>query len=162
MPTPVRTRIVEAIKARMQTILVANGYETNLGQKVFVWRATDFEPAELSAGGALNIKDMACEVKEQTARIWHNILNVELVALGASADLTDELVGKFSGDLIKACGVDRHWTEAATSAKLAYNSGVSGYQFSIVHETKRIGGVKVNLAVHFRTPAFDPFTLAHA
>lgn len=41
--------IMDALKTRLQTILIANGYQTDAGQKVFVWRATPLGENEVPA-----------------------------------------------------------------------------------------------------------------
>ncbi len=39
--------IINALKTRLQTILVTGGYQTNIGAKVEIWRDTDLGAADL-------------------------------------------------------------------------------------------------------------------
>ena len=41
--------IMDALKAHLQTILVSGGYQTNIGQKVHVWRTTQLGPEDVPA-----------------------------------------------------------------------------------------------------------------
>lgn len=52
-----RQKIVSAAVTRMQTILTAGGFETNLGQKVYDW-VTDYQQSELPA---LSVCDLPAE-----------------------------------------------------------------------------------------------------
>lgn len=55
----IRQRIVDAIVARMQTILTANGYATNIGTTVEDWR-TNWQQEELPA---ISVCDTTAEVQ---------------------------------------------------------------------------------------------------
>lgn len=44
-----RQSIITAIENRMKTILTANGYQTNAGQRVYTWRTTPLADNELPA-----------------------------------------------------------------------------------------------------------------
>lgn len=63
MPESKRQKIVSAIAERMQTILTADGFETDLGQNVHDWRI-NFQEDELSDTGALSVCDQVATVPE--------------------------------------------------------------------------------------------------
>lgn len=52
-----RQKIVDAIVARMETILTSNGYSTNIGQNVHEWE-TNFQQEDLATNGATSVCDL--------------------------------------------------------------------------------------------------------
>ncbi len=59
----VREQVVNAVADRFRQILVANGYNTDVGNSVFVWKDTPFSVEELPA---LNIRDESSDIEEHT------------------------------------------------------------------------------------------------
>lgn len=62
-----RQKIVDAIVTRMQTILVAGGFETNLGLNVHDWQV-NFQAEELDPNGALSVCDLPAEAAPTEGR----------------------------------------------------------------------------------------------
>ena len=70
------------VKARLQTITVANGYHTNLGNNIYVWRATraqDYAEAELPAANIMDISDAVLnEEMAGSLNVWDRELTVKI------------------------------------------------------------------------------------
>lgn len=67
--------------ARLQTITVANGYHTNLGNNVFVWRPSKefFEESELPAANIRDVRDVVLNDNIQgSLNVWDRQLTVEI------------------------------------------------------------------------------------
>lgn len=62
-----RQKIVDAVKTRMAAILVAGGYDTNLGQNVLEWE-THLQEEDIPAAGALSVCDLVATAAETTER----------------------------------------------------------------------------------------------
>lgn len=86
MPDTIRQQIVDRFEAKLQTIATGNGFQTNVGSKVFEWRATPFMPQDLPA---LIWRDLDEPIEEDTRfssrhkRTLH--MQVEIVGSGASS-----------------------------------------------------------------------------
>jgi len=80
--------IMDALKSRLETILVANGYQTAIGQKVFIWRSTPLGPEEVPA-----IMAEDTDIDHDNGAVMgmtRNTMTVSLVAvLSAGATVSD-------------------------------------------------------------------------
>lgn len=59
----VREQVVDAVASRFRQILVANGYNTDVGNSVYIWKDTAFSVEELPA---LNIRDESSDIEDLT------------------------------------------------------------------------------------------------
>jgi len=159
MADSIRQKIVDAVVTRFKTILVAGGYETNLGQKVFVWRDTreDADPFGDTELPALNIRDTKCETQYSaiaTQRHQHRLtVEVELWTITATVHTQ---VRKLIADIHKAIGVDRRWEVAGM--KLADNTEPFQDEMGTEHKGKLKGGALFKFIVVYSTRAWDPYT----
>src|SRR6266478_147352 len=100
-----RQDIIDAIKSRLQTISTTNGYHTNLGANVFVYRDAPIEPYELPA---LVVKDYKCTKVDELTDVnlsfenWNVFIEVEFVFATSGNSITD--VRKGIADVYKAIG----------------------------------------------------------
>lgn len=156
MPDSVRSRLVNTVETRFRTIRVSGGFNTDLGNNIFVWRPTPFQEQEFPGA---NIKDVQCDIQPQSAQVWHNTLTMHVDCVAATGNTTDELIRKIAADVWKCIGLDRYWTESGTNQRLAYNTEPIRDEIQHVHEGKVIGGLRLTFAIHFRTKAFDPYTI---
>ncbi len=46
-----RQQIISAIKTGLQSITIANGYETDLGSSIYEWRLAEYQSMELPSAG---------------------------------------------------------------------------------------------------------------
>jgi hypothetical protein len=103
-----RTDIIAALKIRLETIKTTNGYTTNAGNTVSVWRGTPFNPSELPA---LNIKYAAepdaidSEGLSGPKNVWNRSLPVGITAVVKGGTAIAD-VEKIIADVWKAIGTD--------------------------------------------------------
>ena len=108
-----RQKLVDAIVARMQTILTANGYETDLGTNVADWRL-NWQDDDLGSTGAISVCDLVAEAAPTAGRqnpqetIW--LLPVQIRFQFKRTDTIAELVRKGIRDINAAIRTDDRWT----------------------------------------------------
>jgi hypothetical protein len=147
MPTNKRQQICDAFKTRMQTILTASGYETNIGQKVKEWRTSAFDGVTPS----LSFADKSQETEQRVGNVHHHRLLIEVTAVAGDGENTDTLLRKILADITKAVGTDRKFSG------LVFNTDPVKDEMSIEKQDKTIGAVKVTFALHYRTENFNPY-----
>ncbi|MHC1697778.1 MAG: hypothetical protein AB9919_06920 [Geobacteraceae bacterium] len=142
-----RQSIVNAIETRMKTILTTNGYATNAGQHVFVWRTTDIPETEMPS---ICIYDSDCPIDYENTPVGlqGHRLTVDLVgdAKGASAQVE---VRKINADLLKAIGTDPTW------GGLAIDTDLISHGINIEQGDKKIGAGVVRVEIPYRTPLWE-------
>ncbi len=95
-----RQDIITALEARLQTITIANGYNTDAGGRVFVWRTAQVEPAEAPC---LLVEDTKLKRKYDTVMGQvHNRLHCAVLAVMVGQD--DEAARVLEADIIKCLG----------------------------------------------------------
>lgn len=117
-----RQRIIDAVKARMQTVLIANGYATDIGQKVFDWRV-DFQGEEADADlPCISVCDMVAEAAPRNgpdpqSTTW--LMPIQLRVYAKRGD-TPSVMRSYLKDLQRAVRQDDRWKSA--SVGLAMNT----------------------------------------
>lgn len=138
-----RQQIVDAIEARLRTITVANGYNTNAGQHVYVWRTVSLEDAELPA---LCVYDTDCAMAESGSigYMTHELQVVIDAIVSGSASRTE--VRKLMEDVFRAIGVDRTW------GALAEHTEIQSHGINLEQAERLIGAGQVRLLITYRAP----------
>jgi hypothetical protein len=146
MPDTVRQKIINAIDARLKTILVTGAYKTNLGSNVFAWRATPFEESELPA---LNYRDTT-ESRIPGAGVYDLTLTVFIEVF--STTMTE--LRQCLADIEKAIFVDETWGD------LALNSEIGPEEIQIGQNENIFVASEIALIVEYRTVRGDAETNA--
>lgn len=160
MNLSVRQRICDAVKERFQTIRTANGYETELGARVFFWRVTDISEAEITAGPVCNLNDSLDEITERLANRHTHMLTFDCkVGVAASGSEGDRPAAfrQVLNDITRAIGSDRYWTASGT--RLALDTQMISDETGLDQQARQIFVSVVKFKINYRTAAFDPFTL---
>ncbi len=97
-----RQQIVDAVKARLQTILTAGGYRTDAGGNVSEWRASDWGQNE-DPGLILRDEDWDSSAIGPGYQDHDLHLSVECVAVGTGTAAT---VRQMAADVLQAAAVD--------------------------------------------------------
>lgn len=152
--------IVTAVDTQMKTILTTNGYQTNLGQHVVVWRAAPIEEGETSF---LNIRDLwevkADDVIKGSNNLdnWFLVFELEIVA--APGSTTPETVRKGVADVHKAIGAAAatKWGITGTNGAglvetyLGVPEGLQpAVKINVEHAERKISGAAIYFFVHYR------------
>lgn len=96
-----RQDIIDALDARLQTILTTNGYGTNAGQHVYEHRATPLNETEMPG---IVFRDSETVTADTFGEELHTLeIILELHAAGAGAQDT---VRSIAADVIAALGTD--------------------------------------------------------
>jgi hypothetical protein len=163
MADSIREQIVELIRERFETILTANGYETDLGANVFIWRDTNAAPPAASELPLLNFRDVREETEPKVSgrTDHHHTLfgEAEIVAgttsAGGNTDAAKQ-VRKCISDVLEAIRSDTRWTDADGSM-LAFQTWPMDNEMVVDQSGRTIGGAKVRFKVEYRTQRWNPY-----
>ena len=152
MADSIRETIILALITRLETITVANGYETGIGAKVFRGINTALEKTSLP-GVILN---EGTETVDPTITMLHDhyILPIDLALRTTYADGEDwyALCNKMLADIIKALGVD----ETFGGKVMRVEPGMSSKTGSVEGE-HLTAGVDMTFTLQYRTLHLNPY-----
>jgi hypothetical protein len=146
MATSVRESIVSSIITRLETILTANGYETNLGSNVFDWKVTDVQESELPC---VIVKDTSEDVETRGGNHLHR-LQIELEAKAPGVDRS--IPRKIIADVQKAIGVDPNFDNQVYKTEPVENETLS-----LEQQNKVFSSIVIKFIVNYSTLAFQPY-----
>lgn len=171
MPDPlksIRQKIVDAVVARMQTIQVTNGFETNLGLQVEdsrdSWDA-ETELLEASSYGALSVFDLAtteaAASPESDTSIQYVDLPVQLQIF--TAPVIDEengitraiVIRRMLADVYEAIKVDRSWP-GEDGIQLAMWTSPKASGFTIPENNETLAAI-VEINIRYQTQIFNAY-----
>lgn len=136
-----RQEIVDAIKSRLQSIRVANGYGTDLGAHVFEWKVTAFADSELPG---VCFRDTEQTVAELTGGFRNVSLTIEFILGAASGATTAGMVRQGIGDVVRAIDSDPTW------GGLAWDTAIQTDEMFMDHDGKLTGLAKVVAVVKYQ------------
>lgn len=151
----IRQLIMTSIIELLKNITTDNGYQNDIGQKVFEWRTAEIDPENESEFPCLVIDDPEDTIEYDSANIWDHKLSIEIgiYAGGSAAAMT---LRSIEGDVIKALNTDLSLGDYVTL--IDYNSSTTN-----IEQNKRvIGEMMLTFIAHFRTAAWDLYTLESA
>jgi len=158
----IRQKIVDEIETRIGTITTGNGYETNVGSNVAVWRDMERAPFPSDNLDAANVKDVTTvETREEQAMgtTQHTLtVHVEFATQQTSI-ATDAHLRKILADIIKAIGTDRRWNDGTEN--LAWDTRVVSTAIDVKQVEEIIGGGQLVFEVVYTTLDFDPYNTNH-
>lgn len=147
MPDTVRQRILDNLAARLGTITVANGYQTDAGQRVYTWKPV----AEVVENcPCLNLEDHSCVI-EVNGRYHRLNLAIEIKCFSAQGATTDRELRKMIADVVTCLRDYRAMGGLATDTLL------EGDEMLVLKEAKTLGGAKVKILIRFFTNIFDSY-----
>ncbi|HWQ36955.1 MAG TPA: hypothetical protein VNQ79_29255 [Blastocatellia bacterium] len=144
----IRQQLVDAVVARMQTISVAGGYETDLGARVADWPRR-FHEDELPALGVYDLQQQDEKENIGSRRTVHR-LPVQ-IRIFISSDTPARELRRMIGDVERAIGADQRWGGLAVSTWPRQ----SGYV--IPREAFEIAAAAVEVEIEYLTETFNPF-----
>lgn len=149
MSDSLRETVVQALNARLQTITVANLYETNAGLNVSSWRDT---PLDINTLPALVWRDTDAATPEAGALDVHR-LNVEIdcVVAGTSLNSVMILLRKLIADVVKALGSD------LTLGGAVHDILQGGEEIHVQHEEHKLMNATLAFVLVFSSAHFDPY-----
>ena len=155
-------RLFNAVKERLQTIHVNNGYETNIGTRCFAWRdlnRTPFTAEEFTESiGGMMLRDARRETEAGLVINKHDHkLAIEVVAacFASASSPPDNFARKMLADLDRCIGQDIKWTIGGTM--LARDTQAGQDEIEAAHAGDRLVVVRKTFTIIFRTGRFDPY-----
>jgi len=144
---PKRQQILTAVGAVFSLITTANGYNTNIGQHVYVYKPRAFEAGELPG---MDIRD-SHKTSQGTVGEEHHELEVSVTAV-EDGDLSPETLRDIEADIVTAIGVDRTWGGLAVDT-----STLSVGQASVQVGERVVSGAKANFTIEYYTENMNPY-----
>lgn len=154
-------RLINVVKRRFQDIRIANGYQTDLGLRVHLWRDTDNVPFEDPELPALNFRDRSADTEQRVSGIHDHDITFEVEVL-TNKFTVDHEARKLLSDVIQAIGVDRQWTEPTDNpevvpVKLAVDTFPRSWEFGVTAAGKSLAALRLTFVIRQRTKSFDPY-----
>jgi hypothetical protein len=147
-----RQDILTAMKSRFQGIISgSSGYQTQLGQHVFVWRTAPLTATEVPC---INIRDIRDDIIDYTQDGSRNTasqhqLTVDIEILVSENTATIEFLRTCHEDLELAISTDEYW------GGLALRTVELSNEIMADQEANTIAGMLVTLRIDFRTKKFS-------
>ncbi len=135
-----RQAIVDAIRARLATILTTNGYNTNIGLHVFEWKVTAFAESDFPA---VAFRDTDPKVRELTGGMQEVSLPVEFIIGAASGASTMQIIRAAIEDVLSAINSDFTW------GGLAWDTAIDTIEAFAEAEGKLTGLAKIGATVKY-------------
>jgi len=136
-----RQQIVDAIEARLRTITIANGYLTNAGQHVYVWKTIPMADGDLPA---IVIYDRGESVNQAWSTLeaycYDLVVDIEAMASGSAADDT---IRNVVADIDKACRTDLRWST------LAKHTVIESVEIELTQGEKLTAGAQITLRITY-------------
>ena len=153
MADSIRQQIVNAVKTRLATIRLSNGYETEIGAHVFEWLTQDLQASELPC---VEFIDPKCQTIQHVSNVQEHDLEVWLKITGEPGTNVAQWTRKAVADVWKMVGVDRKWSGLALTTypkPPPDDSDALGFE----QGNKIVSGADVKLIIKYRTRNFDPY-----
>lgn len=143
-----RQKIVDAVIARLSTISVEAGYETDLGARVEEWPVR-FDESEVPAVGVYDLPDEITKDSLHSRGATHRLkIQVRIfTAKGARARDLRQMIG----DVVRGVGEDILW------GGLAMDTEPNSEGLIIPTEAMEVAGAAIEFTVVYNTATFDPY-----
>ena len=148
-------QIIDAIKARLATILKTNGYFTDAGNFVGEWHQMPL-PQLTTSIYHLDVKD-GPEIIDSLGvdgplGCWNRTLNVRIEHTCASdgTDSAIEVLGKMVADTVKAVGVDPYW------GGLVISTDIDKGKPEAIQDENKFASQTAILTIKWRTASGSP------
>jgi hypothetical protein len=162
MADDIRQKIMDEVVVRFTTITTGNGYETNIGNSVSLWRDLKSTPLVGDELDAVNIMDVttSTEKSQQPTGISMHTMEVRAeAATQGTAIARDKQVRKMLADMVKAIGTDRKWTVSGTV--LAWDTSIESTEIDVEQGGEVVGQCQLIFNIMYRTLDFDPYNEQH-
>jgi hypothetical protein len=161
MADSIEQKIITAIVARMQTILTANGFQTNIGAKVRDWE-TNWQQEDLPAISVFTGRTQPQESdpsKRSIMRIMSVTIAVNLeratTAANARIAIADIYQAIRAGNTEANRYLFEKWPVSTTPPGLAMWSREAGHQIQVPADSLEIIGAQVDLDIMYISSKFN-------
>lgn len=156
-------QLFDAVKVRFQSITTANGYQTNIGAKVFSWRDTSRSPFTQEESPCCTIRDLRRTRENDADTITRHYfqLSFEVVACASAvfSSPPDNLARAILSDIDRALGLEADGGRKfeVNGVKLALDVLLDEDALEAVHSGDRFVVVRKTFTIRFRTALFNPY-----
>lgn len=141
-----RQNIVNALKSRLQSIMVAGGYSSNLGSNVYEWRVKPLENANMPAIVFRDVRNS--RVDGAIGRFtWALSSEIQIITSGSTA--ASDIRGMIA-DVYKAIGTDDKWGGLAITTEQPDSD-----EIDIEHTEKVYAGALIRLSILYATSKWE-------
>lgn len=148
MPKSIRQQIFEAVGSRLAAINGTGDYQTTIGDRKTSWNVTPITDREIDG---IDLRDVDETTTDEVTRHQDHVLIINAEIHAKKGAETAQFLRKALGDVITAIGVDRRW------GGLARHTTTRGNQMIIDQTDKVVGGIRIVLAITYRTLTLDPY-----
>lgn len=145
LPDPIQQKIIDAIDTRFKTILIANGYFTNVGQHVGWWKKL-LAIADLPG---MNLKDRT-ETRSLGPGVYDRTLTINIEASVSGSD-SPKVARQIEADIEKAIWIDETWDY------LAHKTDILGRELDAAHAENKIAQINITIQIEYQTGRGQPF-----
>jgi len=142
-----RQQIIDAVRTRLQSITVTNGYDFNLGNHVLEWRTTMLNDNEMPGIVFRDIQNIKVERGPVAYFRWGLNIEINIITQGGTS-ITD--IRKMLGDVYKAIGTDVRWGGLAILTEQPNNDEIQSEQ-----QERKITGVSIRLQIIYDSPLWE-------
>lgn len=153
MSKSIRQQIVEAVGARLQTITVNSGYQTDIGARATIWNVTPITSRELQG---VDVRDITESHVDKITRHTDHTLRIDAEVHAQRGTGTAAYVRNAIADITRAIGTDTHWT--VDGIPLALSTKILKDEMIVDKTDKIVGGAQVQIEIEYRTARFNPFS----
>ena len=150
----IRQQIMDVLDARLKTILVANGYKTNLGQNVRQWddEALPDPAEEPTKFPAIKYRDTDDTTEDIAVGLHLHTLpvEIEIIAVGGTAKTE---MRKMIADVIQCIGADLNFSALAEDTK-----PISPEMFKVQQADKFFIAAKATIEIEYTSERFNAYT----
>lgn len=146
MASSQKQQIFDSINARLETILRANGYNSDVGAHVFPWKLTPVD--DQNQLPAIRFRDVTALRTSHIGKATIHRAQYELEALARSDSTADE-IRDILRDVVRALGVD------VTLGGLAADIELSEDNFMIDVASRVIASGQMTATVTYRAGEYD-------
>lgn len=142
MTTSTRQNIIDALDARLRSILTSNSYHTDAGAHVFDWLDRDLADSELDA---IIYRDTGCAHTQTSLTHYIHRLRVEIQLKTQNGDETASLLRAMLQDVYAAIDVDETFGGLAEMTEMIEDT------MSIDQSDKITGSASIVIEIEYTT-----------
>jgi len=141
-----RQQIVSKVIEKLKTITTANGYNIQIGDKVYDWQVT---PATVDDLPAIFVRDLDDTIDITIGLHEHNLaMNLEMLLKDST---TPEQAREGIADMVKLVGQNITWGGLAEDTRLA------GEDLIMEQHEKKLASAMLRINIQFLTEPFNPY-----
>lgn len=140
----VRQTIIDNAAGRFMQVLVANGYETDIGQRVYHWKETGFNEKNCPC---ISFFDEKSEVEDSDNVYQYKKLRMDIGLVDVSS--TDAVMRSYIRDILTMIGQDESW------GGNAYETTLEGDETEKMQLDKAFWISQVTIFIHYKTERWE-------